>query len=69
MNDGNESVESAKTLNRDYGLVEAEGRDENLKQFLAHIGKTIFVKIKQLTLKISLHLEGTQVIVVVQGTE
>ena len=36
-----ESVDSAKKLNRDCGLVEAEGLDKNLKQFLAHIGKPI----------------------------
>jgi len=33
------SVESAKTLNKDCALVEAEELDMNLKQFLAHIGK------------------------------
>ena len=33
------SVESAKQLNKDCGLVEAEELDKNLKQFLAHIGK------------------------------
>jgi hypothetical protein len=35
------SVETAKKLNKDYGLVEAEELDKNLKQFLAHIGKSI----------------------------
>lgn len=34
-----ESVESAKKLNKDYGLDEAEEVDKNLKRFLAHIGK------------------------------
>ena len=35
------SVETAKKLNKDCGLVEAEELDKNLKQFLAHIGKSI----------------------------
>jgi hypothetical protein len=35
------SVETAKKLNKDCGLVEAEERDKNLQHFLAHIGKTI----------------------------
>ena len=35
------SVETAKKLNKDCGLVEAEQLDKNLKQFLAHIGKSI----------------------------
>lgn len=32
------SVETAKKLNKDCGLVEAEEVDKNLNQFLAHIG-------------------------------
>lgn len=35
------SVETAKQLNKDCGLVEAEELDKNLKQFLAHIGEPI----------------------------
>ena len=35
------SVETAKKLNKDCGLDEAEELDKNLKQFLAHIGKSI----------------------------
>jgi hypothetical protein len=35
------SVETAKQLNKDCGLVEAEELDKNLKQFLAHIGESI----------------------------
>jgi hypothetical protein len=35
------SVETAKKLNKDYDLDEAEELDKNLKQFLAHIGKSI----------------------------
>lgn len=35
------SVETAKKLNKDYGLDEAEELDKNLKRFLAHIGKSI----------------------------
>ena len=35
------SVETAKKLNKDYGLDEAEELDKNLKRFLEHIGKLI----------------------------
>ena len=35
------SVETAKKLNKDCGLDEAEQLDKNLKRFLAHIGKSI----------------------------
>jgi hypothetical protein len=35
------SVETAKKLNKDYGLDEAEELDKNLKRFLEHIGKSI----------------------------
>lgn len=33
-------VETAKKLNKDCGLDEAEKLDKNLKQFLEHIGKS-----------------------------
>lgn len=41
MDDCCESVETAKKLIKDCGLVEAEELDKNLKQFLAHIGKLV----------------------------
>jgi len=40
------SVETAKQLNRDCGLVEAEELDKNLKQFLAHIGTRVEVVVQ-----------------------
>ena len=61
------SVETAKMLNKDCGLVEAEELDKNLKQFLAHIGKSILNNISYQLSK-SFH-QGTRVEVVVQGTE
>ena len=36
-----ESVQTAKNLNKDCGLDEADSLDKNLKRFLAHIGKSI----------------------------
>jgi len=39
-------LESAKQLNKDCGLVEAEGLDRNLKQFLAHIGTRVEVVVQ-----------------------
>ncbi|KAF8806522.1 hypothetical protein BYT27DRAFT_7191067 [Phlegmacium glaucopus] len=39
-------LESAKTLNKDCGLVEAEELDMNLKQFLAHIGTRVEVVVQ-----------------------
>lgn len=40
------SVETAKKLNKDCGLDEAEELDKNLKRFLEHIGKS-FLNIYQ----------------------
>jgi len=39
-------VETAKMLNKDCGLVEAEEIDKNLKQFLAHIGTRVEVVVQ-----------------------
>jgi len=39
MDDCYKTVETAKKLNKDYGLDEAEELHKNLKRFLAHIGK------------------------------
>ena len=61
------SVETAKKLNKDCGLDEAEELDKNLKRFLAHIGKSISIfYIHQLTK--TFH-QGTRFEVVVQDTE
>lgn len=65
------SVETAKRLNKDCGLVEAEELDKNLKQFLAHIGKSIsniYQDDYLLTDPKSLH-KGTRVVVEVRDTE
>lgn len=63
-----ESVETAKKLNKDCGLVEAEELDKNLKQFLAHIGNRFRIWLQGDQLTKWFH-QGTRVEVVVQGTE
>jgi len=40
-------LETAKKLNKDCGLVEAEELDKNLKQFLAHIGTRVEVVVRE----------------------
>ena len=67
-----ESVETAKKLNKDYELDEAEELDKNLKRFLAHIGKSIsniYIQIIANKGTYQTLLQGTRFEVVVRDTE